>query len=40
LQEREMNIIYFLNKYGLELLRWLRSELVLDKFMHQIINLE
>ena len=40
LQEREMNIIYFLNKYGLELLRWLRSELVLDKFMHQIIPLE
>ncbi|MGD1045553.1 MAG: bacillithiol biosynthesis cysteine-adding enzyme BshC [Bacteroidota bacterium] len=40
LQEREMNIIYFLNKYGLELLRWLRSELVLDKFMHQIINFE
>jgi bacillithiol synthase len=40
LQEREMNVIYFLNKYGLEFLRWLRSELVLDKFMHQIINLE
>ena len=40
LQEREMNIIYFLNKYGLELLRWLRNELVLDKFMHQVINLE
>jgi bacillithiol biosynthesis cysteine-adding enzyme BshC len=40
LQEREMNIIYYLNKYGLELLRWLRTELVLDKFMHQIINLE
>ncbi|MCX6121443.1 MAG: bacillithiol biosynthesis cysteine-adding enzyme BshC [Ignavibacteriales bacterium] len=40
LQEREMNIVYFLNKYGLEFLRWLRSELVLDKFMHQIINLE
>ena len=40
LQEREMNIIYYLNKYGLEFLRWLRSELVLDKFTHQIINLE
>jgi bacillithiol biosynthesis cysteine-adding enzyme BshC len=40
LQEREMNVIYYLNKYGLEFLRWLRSELVLDKFMHQIINLE
>jgi bacillithiol synthase len=40
LQEREMNIIYFLNKYGLEFLRWLRSELILDKFMHQIINFD
>lgn len=40
LQEREMNIVYYLNKYGLELLRWLRSELIIDKFMHQIIKLE
>jgi bacillithiol synthase len=40
LQEREMNLIYYLNKYGLEFLRWLRGELVIDKFMHQIINLE
>ena len=40
LQEREMNIIYFLNKYGLEFVRWLHSELVLDKYAHQIINLE
>ncbi len=40
LQEREINIIYFLNKYGLEFLRWLRAELTIDKSMHQIINLE
>jgi bacillithiol synthase len=40
LQEREMNLIYYLNKYGLELLRWLRGELVIDRFMHQIINIE
>lgn len=40
LQEREMNIIYFLNKYGLEFLRWLNNELVIDKFMHQVVNLE
>jgi uncharacterized protein YllA (UPF0747 family) len=40
LQEREINIIYYLNKYGLEFLRWLRSELVIDKFMHQIVNIE
>ena len=40
LQEREMNLIYYLNKYGLEFLRWLRGELVIDKFMHQIIQIE
>ena len=39
LQERELNVIYFLNKYGLEFLRWLRSELVIDKFMHQVISI-
>ncbi len=40
LQERELNLIYFLNKYGLEFLRWLRDEIVIDKFTHQIINIE
>jgi bacillithiol synthase len=40
LQEREINIIYFLNKYGPEFLRWLRGELAIDKFMHQIIPIE
>jgi bacillithiol biosynthesis cysteine-adding enzyme BshC len=40
LQEREMNLIYYLNKYGLEFLRWLRGELVIDKFMHQVIDIE
>ncbi len=40
LQERELNIVYFLNKYGMEFLRWLRGELVIDKFMHQVINIE
>jgi bacillithiol biosynthesis cysteine-adding enzyme BshC len=38
-QERELNVLHFLNKYGLEFLRWLRSELVIDKFKHQIIPL-
>lgn len=38
-QERELNILHFLNKYGLEFLRWLRGELVIDSFRHQIINL-
>jgi bacillithiol synthase len=40
LQERELNLIYYLNKYGLEFLRWLRDEIVIDKFTHQIINIE
>ncbi len=38
-QERELNILHFLNKYGLEFLRWLRGEMVIDKFKHQIIRL-
>lgn len=38
-QERELNVLHFLNKYGLEFLRWLRGELVIDKFKHQIIRL-
>jgi bacillithiol biosynthesis cysteine-adding enzyme BshC len=39
-QERSLNILHFLNKYGLEFLRWLKTELTIDKFKHQIINLE
>jgi bacillithiol biosynthesis cysteine-adding enzyme BshC len=38
-QERELNVLHFLNKYGLEFLRWLRGEIVIDKFKHQIIRL-
>ncbi|HLE32158.1 MAG TPA: bacillithiol biosynthesis cysteine-adding enzyme BshC [Bacteroidota bacterium] len=38
-QERELNVLHFLNKYGLEFLRWLHGELVIDKFKHQIIRL-
>ncbi|MEX1138810.1 MAG: bacillithiol biosynthesis cysteine-adding enzyme BshC [Bacteroidota bacterium] len=37
-QEREINVLHFLNKYGLEFLRWLRGEIVIDKFKHQIIK--
>ncbi len=37
-QERELNVLHFLNKYGLEFLRWLRGEIVIDKFKHQIIS--
>jgi bacillithiol biosynthesis cysteine-adding enzyme BshC len=39
LQERTLNVLYFLNKYGLEFLRWLKTELVIDSFKHQIIKL-
>ena len=38
-QERELNVIYFLNKYGLEFLRWLYGELKIDLFKHQVIRL-
>jgi bacillithiol biosynthesis cysteine-adding enzyme BshC len=38
-QERELNIAHFLNKYGLEFLRWLQGELVVDRFKHQVIEM-
>jgi bacillithiol biosynthesis cysteine-adding enzyme BshC len=38
-QERELNVVHFLNRYGMEFLRWLRGELVIDRFRHQIISL-
>jgi uncharacterized protein YllA (UPF0747 family) len=38
-QERELNVIYFLNKYGLEFLRWLYGELKIDLYKHQVIRL-
>ncbi len=38
-QERELNIIYFLNKHGLNLVQDLMSEVKIDEFKHQIIIL-
>jgi bacillithiol biosynthesis cysteine-adding enzyme BshC len=38
-QERQLNVLYFLNKYGMEFLRWLFDELKIDAFKHQIIKL-
>jgi bacillithiol synthase len=38
-QERELNVLYFLNKYGSEFLRWLYGELKIDLFKHQVIRL-
>jgi len=39
LQERELNIVHFLNKYGLEFVQWLTGEVQIDKFKHQVIRL-
>lgn len=38
-QERSLNVLYFLNKYGLEFVRWLTGELRIDGFKHQLIRL-
>ncbi|MBI1803480.1 MAG: bacillithiol biosynthesis cysteine-adding enzyme BshC [Ignavibacteriae bacterium] len=38
LQEREFNIIYFLNKHGLEFTKWLLGELQITQFKHQILH--
>ncbi|MBA4319093.1 MAG: bacillithiol biosynthesis cysteine-adding enzyme BshC [Flavobacterium sp.] len=39
-QERELNIINYLNKYGLDFHKWLMSELQFEKFEHQIIEIK
>jgi bacillithiol biosynthesis cysteine-adding enzyme BshC len=39
LQEREINFIYFANKYSMEILKHLFDELSINKFEHQIISL-
>ncbi len=38
-QERQINVLHYLNKYGLEFLRWLDGELIVDRFKHQIIRM-
>jgi bacillithiol biosynthesis cysteine-adding enzyme BshC len=37
LQEREINVTYFLNKYGPEIIRWLMRELDVDAIKHQLL---
>jgi bacillithiol synthase len=37
LQEREISVVYYLNKYGPELIRWLMRELEEDSFKHQLL---
>jgi len=39
LQERELNFIYFTNKYGMGFTEWIFNELSINKFEHQIIEL-
>ncbi|MBI9070145.1 MAG: bacillithiol biosynthesis cysteine-adding enzyme BshC [Melioribacteraceae bacterium] len=39
LQEREINFIYFANKYGLDFIKLLMNELTINKFEHQVIEL-
>ncbi len=39
LQERELNWIYFANKYGMDIVKWLFNELAINKFEHQILEL-
>lgn len=39
LQEREINFIYFANKYGEEILKKIFDELQINKFEHQVIKL-
>jgi uncharacterized protein YllA (UPF0747 family) len=39
LQERELNFLYFANKYGLDIIKWIFSELTINKFEHQILEL-
>jgi bacillithiol biosynthesis cysteine-adding enzyme BshC len=36
-QERELNVLYFMNKYGLDFPEWLKTELHFDKFQHQFL---
>jgi bacillithiol biosynthesis cysteine-adding enzyme BshC len=38
LQERELNFIYFANKYGIDIIKWIMSELKTNKIEHQILE--
>ncbi len=37
LQEREVNVAYYMNRYGPEIIRWLMRELDEDSFKHQLL---
>lgn len=39
LQERELNWLYFANKYGMDIIKWIFDEVAINKFEHQVIEL-
>mgnify|MGYP000871812093 CR=1 FL=1 len=39
LQERELNLMYFLNKYGPDIFKWVFNELSINKFEHQVLEI-
>lgn len=39
LQERELNWLYFANKYGIDIIKWIFDEVAINKFEHQVIEL-
>jgi len=39
LQERELNFIYFINKYGMDFIKFIYGELTINKFEHQVIEI-
>jgi len=38
-QERELSVIHFMNKHGLDFVRWLQNEIQIGQFQHQLIRL-
>lgn len=38
-QEREFNVIQYLNKYGPDFVKWVSNEITIDKFQHQVITI-
>lgn len=39
LQEREINVLHYMNKYGPDLIRWLMGEIDITGFKHQVLSL-
>ena len=39
MQEREINLLYYMNKYGPDLVKWLMGELDITAFKHQVLTL-